>query len=1004
MQEAEFAAEVCESVSSTSITLVINGLPKLSFFRLPDCVYTHGTNLQGIFLQHLTVRGTLSSEPFLLFPTTLENFECSPCIFVDPAATVYVPNKLPMTGYAPKWSSVFARLSSLTNFMVKSSNLGGPLPSELPPQLFQFSAEDCSMSGTLPASLLNNIGNSSTQFTLNLPNNWISGTIPRLVQTNGFGLLTSLRIELSSNRLSGTLPAQLFQGTPSATSVLGSLWFDVSFNELEGSIPSPLVSGQTINTLQSITLILNDNHLNGTIPTDIYNMVVESLVSDVTLMLQNNRLTGSLESRWLFPWVNALNLNSITLDISGNMLSGPLPASLLNNPVNAPNFSAFVLFLAHNRIEGTIPATLLPSVPKTIILTIVLADNLLTGEIPQGWFNASSVNALNFNVSMNQLNGSPFGNLLNFTGGTQMTSVIIDASHNKLVGQLPDSFCGLCTLSPTTSLNLIFADNLITGNIPTSLLDYTSGMTGVQVLDFSSNQIDGSLPTTLMRPMVQTTAKRSQSLSFANNSLTGILPNKFYAGTAFKNDSSLKLDLSSNQIEGGLNPDFLVDIPAAIRTLAIKLSNNPLRGAWSNDFLAPFIYPPSPVAITVSLHVDNCELGGTIPASIVGTAAKVNLVLDHNRFGGDFPLDGILSGATYNTLGNEFIFSARNNTFLTSAKSLTFPAIPSSWTSFYVSVDLSLNLLTSINITSSASEYLRRLVVSDNTRLTGTIPNELLDTASLIQRLDASNTALSGVFFESGVTAARLLTHLNLSNTAINFCSGTRSAYTTSAVISCSLDNTQANKCQSYYPSICFSSQAGAGCSLDTRPSPQFICIDGKWTANTTIGSPTLIIPGGATQTIINADVDSSVIIFNGIGSLTISGCANNLTQIVVTLTPEQLKGIGSTKINQTLVSYTTGNTNCSDLSQVSVTLDVKGSSCRKAKVTKATSNGQLSGLFSVDSSGCNTWWIILVSVICGVIVLLVIIFILLAIFVPAVRQCLRPFSKKRRNGAGNVA
>ena len=192
-----------------------------------------------------------------------------------------------------------------------------------------------------------------------------------------------------------------------------------------------------------------------------------------------------------------------------------------------------------------------------------------------------------------------------------------------------------------------------------------------------------------------------------------------------------------------------------------------------------------------------------------------------------------------------------------------------------------------------------------------------------------------------------------------------------------------------------------SSCAPNSRPSEQFICQNGAWVSNATITVPTLTIPAGASQTIVNGSLESTQLVFQGLGSsLTVTGCANNLSSVSLEIPAEQLKQIGSKGLRQILLSYSGSDGSCNNLDLVQLNSVVKGSSCRDLKVEKSVSNGQLSALFTVNTSRCNTWWIILASVLASAVVIFCVVMILLVLFVPSVRECLRPYSKRSRTKA----
>ena len=103
-----------------------------------------------------------------------------------------------------------------------------------------------------------------------------------------------------------------------------------------------------------------------------------------------------------------------------------------------------------------------------------------------------------------------------------------------------------------------------------------------------------------------------------------------------------------------------------------------------------------------------------------------------------------------------------------------------------------------------------------------------------------------------------------------------------------------------------------------------------------------------------------------------IGGCSTNLSTIVIELSPEEVKQLQSTKSLQTFLTLSNLSVECSSsLEDVTLSTQVPDG-CRKVETKKVvTDNGKtLGAYFTVDSSGCNRWWIILVSVIAALVVL----------------------------------
>lgn len=130
-------------------------------------------------------------------------------------------------------------------------------------------------------------------------------------------------------------------------------------------------------------------------------------------------------------------------------------------------------------------------------------------------------------------------------------------------------------------------------------------------------------------------------------------------------------------------------------------------------------------------------------------------------------------------------------------------------------------------------------------------------------------------------------------------------------------------------------------CSSSARPSTEFVCYNGTWISSTGVTTTTLVIPAGATTTIVNGNISSTTLVFQSLGStLTIYGCANNLTSITIELSPEELKLIQTQGLQQTLLNYSSLDASCADLSTVTIIRKLHDSSCKDVTAKKAVSNG----------------------------------------------------------------
>ena len=442
-------------------------------------------------------------------------------------------------------------------------------------------------------------------------------------------------------------------------------------------------------------------------------------------------------------------------------------------------------------------------------------------------------------------------------------------------------------------------------------------------------------------------------------------------------------DLRGSQLEGPIPHSLFMPLKdAGLQTFIFFLSDNDLIGTIPSTLFPSGLMTTTAYSSSLfDLKLERTGLDGSIPDNLLSniSARTVNIDLSANRFSGTIPSLGM--------------------------RRLPYP---------YNSMALSLyNNLLHGNINSSIiggeSLFALMLDLSGNPRLNGSIANDFF-LANYTSIFASSN-------FLKGLAPPKLsnTTQFDLSNTLIDFCSVPLAVPPNGGwnSESCVLDDTTAAcDCPQHYTGcslVCSPVPSPVAvpapfalptelCMPSTRPNPDFICIGGVWTAPNA-SSPILNIPSGAGPiVVILGNVSSTSLIFNNIGTtLSIGGCATNLTTVTIQLTEEQVKKLGSTRTLQTLVELSNASSCVGSLAGVAVEAKVTHG-CRRVKTERqVSSDGKtLSSFFSVDSSGCNRWWIILVSVICGVIVIAIVAVVLLAILSPKFRELVRPFSRRR--------
>lgn len=605
----------------------------------------------------------------------------------------------------------------------------------------------------------------------------------------------------------------------------------------------------------------------------------------------------------------------------------------------------------------------------------------------------------------------------------------------------------MTTIDISNSVLLTYDGNPLTS--PTSPMDWSAAMTPFPSLNFlglKSSSVYGSVPAAI-----------PNNLCFFYmdlNHLTGTIPAGLYPNENEGSCESFGFSIASNAITGTIAPAvfdkflFPSDANLGPRYVSIYMGGNDLYGSIPSNLFCPASSSRSLSSIHVDLsynkfngtiastpfelcNLTNTEvavwiltrnqLTGDLPKALMLPSTTPKLVT-WNFIAGSNPLDGTIPNGFFESL---VIPSATPSSSPSSAGSgtisskvllrvvltdtrltgtITVPDLSSrnaDSASFllYLNISSSPNL-TRLNLDANSGSFIQLLHAYNSPKLNGTIPSAFFSSSSsAVTTFDVSNTLFSGKMPDMQASDPARLESLVMRGTKVDFCSGNRLAWNSPlSLINCDLSLTNASYCAGLYPAFCAISSLGpvTTCSESMRPSPSFVCINGAWTSVGSVDTPILTVPSGASTTVVNGNLTSTTVVISGVGSTVIvTGCITNLTSIELILTPGDVKTIGKTK-TQILVSSDESCT--SDLANTTVSLQVQGNTCKRASVSKsqASGGGTLSGIFNVNSSRCNTWWIILVSVIAGLVVLLAIIAALLVAFVPSVRRKVRPYSKRQ--------
>lgn len=739
-----------------------------------------------------------------------------------------------------------------------------------------------------------------------------------------------------------------------------------------------------------------------------YNLVIDDFsllpANLLVLSLTSGTLTSSsgqpLSASWTEFFATASSLTNLQLTACG--VGGSLPPSIPSRII--------LLDLSYNGLTGTIPSTLLVNVNTagSNSFSLALAGNELTGSIPAGLFSPpgfASLNHIRLNLQANALSGSLPTELLTPVLDTLVTCYVV-ININQFSGSIPPNFLTSATSAPNFDYLLfdVSSNNLLSGLFPEALFGpYLNELTTFSA-GMDNTGMTGTIPDTLWQN-TNMAALTDYTLRLGSNSLTGSLPRSlFHPSAAY---SYVSVVVSGNSLDGPIPDDFFTSVDMTrLKTFSLQASRNGISGSLPSSFVNPGTGTPQLTAVTIDLSSN--AITGTFPPGLLTSLDGPSLSPDAVAT----PSASIPSSAPPFTVFLNLDISSNSIEGILELPSIQYPMT--------LQLAINNNGFTGWNVEPTV-DYLQRMVMGGNFNFQGTIPTNLFSNSSALESFQAPGINFTGVMPDLGKQRPGSLNQIDFTSSSLQFCAPPRTNFSSGSLPYCQLGSTTAFYCADLYPPTCIVSAPSPSlapvetptstspindggtpvpigvpsrggtptlteeptgpigiappppCPESTRPSDLFVCINGSWTSDQEIVTPTLIIPSGASIVIVNANVSSSSVVIQGLGStLVIRGCANNLTEITVELSPEDLKNIGS-KLNQSLISYEGNDPYCQDLSSVALTTKVSGSSCRKVSTTKVASKGQLSAVFSINSSGCRLWWIILVSVICAVVVIAVI-------------------------------
>ncbi|KAK8712697.1 hypothetical protein V6N13_147927 [Hibiscus sabdariffa] len=400
-------------------------------------------------------------------------------------------------------------------------------------------------------------------------------------------------LNLSSSVFSG----QYRQKFQSSIGYLPSISHIIGIPTLFEDVASP-VPGVLANFSSLTTLYLQHCGLQGMFPLAIFQLPRLETIR----LSENLNLTGYLPE---FNFSNKLK----TLELWHTGFSGELPASIGN--LHSLEF----LDLGYCYFGGLVPSTL-GNLPNLKFLNLAL--NYFLGSVPPTLGNLTKLNQLN--LECNQFTGFIPPELTNLT---QLTH--LDLQQNMLQGSIPSSIRRLQKLElfnfSRNKSNATGAQLVDIGLRYCHLREFPYFLRNqrrLQLLDLSSNNIEGQIPQWMSKVSVETLL----FLDLSNNSLTGF-------------------------------DEFPVLLPWS-NLQYLKLDSNILRGSL-----------PVPPLSTNFYSISNNSFSGVIPRQLCNVSSLSVLDLSENNLSGEIPM--CLSNFSKNLL----VLNVRSNDL--------HGSIPSGW-------------------------------------------------------------------------------------------------------------------------------------------------------------------------------------------------------------------------------------------------------------------------------------------------------------------------------------
>ncbi|XVF37722.1 hypothetical protein REPUB_Repub20aG0034100 [Reevesia pubescens] len=320
--------------------------------------------------------------------------------------------------------------------------------------------------------------------------------------------------------------------------------------------------------------------------------------------LSHNQIYGQIVNQ-------SKSVHFTVIDLSFNRFNGPLPR--INSNISR-------IDLSNNYFSGSLFHLLCYELNDTMITILLsLANNLLSGEIPDCWIKWQYLKAL-------RLDDNRFTGKIPSSMGTLRDLQSLHLYNNTLHGEIPSS------LRNCTKLVAIYlGENELDGNIPGWL---GHSLPNLVILSLRSNKFRGNIPHHLCA------LSSLQILDLANNNLSGSIPRCIsnfsvmlrvngseYSNIAYYGNDTLKFffEYASVVMKGQLLE--YVNTLNLVRIL--DFSRNNLSGEIPQEMAG--------LIGLQTLNISHNHLTGKIPENIGGMKSLETLDLSKNQLSGSIP-------------------------------------------------------------------------------------------------------------------------------------------------------------------------------------------------------------------------------------------------------------------------------------------------------------------------------------------------------------------------------